>query len=1014
MVKMFETELEGKKETGFIARIKRVIREYGYLFVAFIVPIVIMYAIYLAMEIHPFGDGSVLVLDLNGQYVNFYEALGHFLRGDASVLYSFARALGGEFMGIYAYYLASPFSYIIALFPKEMILDALLVIFLLKTGACGATFGFYLHKTSSFKTNFSRVHVVTFSILYALSAYCIVQQHNSMWIDAVMWLPLITLGIEELIKKGHYKLYTISLAVCLMSNFYIGFMTCIYTAIYFFIYYFMHNENGRNNPYGEKAHLAKSFLRIIFFSVLAIAIAAVVLLTAYYSLTFGKTSFSSTVWDFAIRFDLLDMFVKFLPCSYDTVRPEGLPFVYCGMLALLLVPIYFCSSRFSIRERIMSAILVGVFILSFAISPIDIIWHGLQKPNWLNYRYSFMLCFVLLTLAYKAIGEIKHASSKMFLGIGGVLFVLLAVAQKTEFKTFLLGDGGNDRNHEVGKLLTVECIWFSVALIAVYLLVLGAIKFAKNPQNVALILAVLVCVEVFCNGLSNCLDLGSDVVYTAYSTYDNYITQLRGMTDKIKEDSSFFRMDELTHRKVNDNMSVGAYGLTNSTSTLNATTIKFLQNMGYFAKSHEAQYHGGNIVADSLLGVKYVLKKQQADGSEMLVLNNLYKDEMFYSEYAKDEYYTAYKNDFALSLAYAVENNISFVDMGNYLNPYDRINAIVTAMLGSDTPVEVFKEMEVIEITLNGVTAENVRDPYEGANYEYPYIQYNGQNSTGKMTYVAKLPETENESKLHYVYFYIPSEFHRAFKLESNGTNYGSVFGNNTMRAISLGPYIEEDYVSATLTLENNIMYISQGVGTFYYLDEEVFADVIEKLSASQLMIDEGFKDDHITGTITTSKPDQTVFTSIPFDRGWQIYVDGERVVTHGILGDSTHENETLGALVSFRIEEAGEHRIELKYRPRAFTLGLTLTVIGSLVLLFIMIFEKKVNRIADKILCPIIIPENGTDAERLMAYEDEDGDPGDGTDDGLLSADPVDASELEDVREPERLDAPEDENGGN
>jgi uncharacterized membrane protein YfhO len=472
--------------------------------------------------------------------VDFYEALRNFIYGDASLLYSFSRALGGEFMGMYAYYLASPLSYLVALFPSSQVLDALLVIFLIKTGLCGFTFGFYLHKTSVGKSTFSRVNVITFSILYSLTAYCVVQQHNSMWIDAVIWLPIITYGIEELIKKGHYKVFTIFLALSLMSNFYIGFMTCIYTAIYFFVYYFMHNEDNRNNPYREKAHFAKSFLRIALFSLLAIAISAVILLTAYYSLTFGKTNFSTANWDFSLRFELLDIFVKFLPCSYDTVRPEGLPFVYCGILTLLLLPVYFCSSRFSARERILSGVLVLIFLLSFAISPIDIVWHGFQKPNWLNYRYSFMLCFILLTLAYKGISEIKNVSIKSLVFPSGIIFVLLALAQKSEFATFVLGDGSNDRNHEVGKLLTVECIWFSVALICVYLIVIGGIKVAKKPQNVALILTLIVSVEVFCNGLSNCLDLGSDVVYTSYSSYTDYIDQLRSTTNKIKEQDNRF------------------------------------------------------------------------------------------------------------------------------------------------------------------------------------------------------------------------------------------------------------------------------------------------------------------------------------------------------------------------------------------------------------------------------------------------------------------------------------------
>ena len=159
------------------------------------------------------------------------------MRGDSELLYSFSRALGGEFVGIFAYYVASPFAWLVAIFPQGKILEALLLIFLLKTGLCGFTFGFYLHKTSR---RIKRTHIVMFSTMYALCSYAIEHQHNSMWIDALIWLPKITYAVEELIKKGHYKLFVVSLAIMLMSQYYIGYMVCIYVAMYFF-YYFHHN-----------------------------------------------------------------------------------------------------------------------------------------------------------------------------------------------------------------------------------------------------------------------------------------------------------------------------------------------------------------------------------------------------------------------------------------------------------------------------------------------------------------------------------------------------------------------------------------------------------------------------------------------------------------------------------------------------------------------------------------------------------------------------------------------------
>ena len=57
-----------------------------HMWLAFILPMAVMALIYIAMEVWPFGKSSVLVLDLNGQYVYYFEALRDILRGEQGVL----------------------------------------------------------------------------------------------------------------------------------------------------------------------------------------------------------------------------------------------------------------------------------------------------------------------------------------------------------------------------------------------------------------------------------------------------------------------------------------------------------------------------------------------------------------------------------------------------------------------------------------------------------------------------------------------------------------------------------------------------------------------------------------------------------------------------------------------------------------------------------------------------------------------------------------------------------------
>ena len=100
----------------FVNKVSKFVREKYYYILAFALPIIIMYITFYAMEIYPYGEKSVLTLDTDGQYIYFFEQLRDIYTGQASLFYTFERCLGGEFLGYFAYYLASPVSFIVVLF----------------------------------------------------------------------------------------------------------------------------------------------------------------------------------------------------------------------------------------------------------------------------------------------------------------------------------------------------------------------------------------------------------------------------------------------------------------------------------------------------------------------------------------------------------------------------------------------------------------------------------------------------------------------------------------------------------------------------------------------------------------------------------------------------------------------------------------------------------------------------------------------------------------------------------
>lgn len=879
----------------WLARITAPLDGMHHIGLAFLLPVLIMALIYVAMEVWPFGKNSVLVLDLNGQYVYYFEAIRDILRGEQGILYSFERALGGEFLGIVAYYLASPFTFIVALFPEGMITESLYVILLLKCGLSGMNMCVYLHKSHPTKP----INEVIFSVLYALTSYAVVMQHNTMWIDCLLFFPLIMLGIESLVKYGKYKLYVLTLAAAVFSNYYIGYMVCIGVAAYFFFYYLKSTPEERN-PTGERAHFIKTFGRMVLFSAIAVGMAAVIILPAYYSLTFGKTTFSDPSYAFKQKFDFLDLISKMLPSSYDTVRPEGWPFVYSGTLTLILLPVFFFIKQITPRKKIAYGALMAFFIFSFNSSTIDLIWHGFQRPNWLNYRYSFMLCFVIIVMAYKAFEHIEDIDFGTVLGVGAGLGVVVTILQKLEYE----------------NLPDLLSIWFSIACIAIYMILLSGCNKKWLDGSISSILCVFVLLELFCNGLSEVVSLDEDVSYSSRTSYVNFMNKWSPAAAWVNEnDTSFYRAEKTEHRKTNDNFALNLRGLSNSTSTLNESQIEFLQRMGYSSKSHWSKYLGGTPVSDSLLGVKYLLTTDEKE------LSSLWGDSVYYDE---KNMTMVYKNVYAMPLGYMVSSDINDIELGEIETPFERMNELVTAMLGEWETVELFKPYK------------NLKP--ETDNLDIAYVTGHKKYEKINTTYTGKLTWTFTPVNDYEIFVYFPSDYKRDTELKLNGEELSEYFTNETYRIVSLGSQTAGEEISLSMSLDDDEVYLANGVDYFYYLDEELFREIMPRLQESGYDI-ESFTDEHFVGTVTATEDKTLFFLTIPYDEGWKVYVDGEPATTFRVL-------ESLTAVEL----SAGEHTVELVYSPWAVTWGTLISAVSVLALSAVIFADQLFRRRRDKV----------------------------------------------------------------
>ena len=250
-------------------------RERGLPALSFFLPFFLLLGIFALLGIAPFGDRVLLISDARGQYLSYFALYKELFAGKADFFYSFEKLLGGSLSGLYAYYLASPFNLLLLLFPKEQLAAGFDLLLLLKLSACGLTMGLYLKHTRGL-----RPASLLFTTAYALCGYNNAYAWCIMWIDAVLLLPLIALGIERLWREEKPLLYVLSLALAILSCFYTGYMLCLFSVLYFLWRVFSDTPSFRGLPW-------RKLLRYALASLLAGGVSAVLLIPGFRALSGG-------------------------------------------------------------------------------------------------------------------------------------------------------------------------------------------------------------------------------------------------------------------------------------------------------------------------------------------------------------------------------------------------------------------------------------------------------------------------------------------------------------------------------------------------------------------------------------------------------------------------------------------------------------------------------------------------------------------------------------------------------
>ncbi len=361
---------------------------------SFVLPAFIFAVVWALNGVYPGGVSSPLIMDMNTQYINFFAALRRMGEG-GNLFFSWAKSMGTDFYALYSYYLSSPLSYFVFLFSEEDIVTAVYALTILKVGLSGLAMTVYMRS----RHGKMRVEYLAFSTAWALSGYVMAYSLCVMWLDAIILMPLILVGVDRIIKGGGVSLFTIFMTLMLVSNYYTGFMVFLGAFLYFIL-----------RSIGESGlSVGETFKRLwlcALGTIFSLGLSAVLIVPTLLSLMQSRLDVANQASPF-ILFEPIELITRLMPGVYTTITTSGAPSVFVGVLTLFLCVTFYFSRRFKLREKLVGGAILLFLVLSFLLEPLNLLWHGFASPNWFPHRFAFVFSFFLLYFASRGYFEVK-------------------------------------------------------------------------------------------------------------------------------------------------------------------------------------------------------------------------------------------------------------------------------------------------------------------------------------------------------------------------------------------------------------------------------------------------------------------------------------------------------------------------------------------------------------------------------------------------------------------------------
>ena len=847
-----------------------------YYTLSILIPAVMILAIFLLFTITPFGNRTWLTIDLGQQYVDFFSYYQDtLLHHPEQFFYSFSKSIGGEMVSLWAYYLLSPFNLLFLLIPRSSIAMGVTLLIFLKLFSCTVSFAVLL----DVKFKQRNWTTLLFALSYGFMSYLSANQFNVMWLDALIGLPLIILGVDALLQKRNPLYYVLPLSLTILNNYYTGYMICLFLGLYFPYAYLMINDSF------SWKNFIKQFGRFIFYSVLSVGLIMVILLPTFYSLLGSKGTATTIAWSLKSEYNPLLMASKLFIGSFDFHEMQkGYPNIFVGSLAMFSFLCYFKEKKIALSQRLYALFITVIILISFNIEMFDKLWHAGQLPNWYSYRFSFLFSFWMVFLGYQwtlkktAVG-IRETFVYFFLflaaGIGFILFP----------QDYLQG--------------WQIALGFGLSMGILY----GLILIRRGKRTHQKFLISFVVIELLLNSIITLSRLGyvMNAEFTAYqSSLANWSTVL------LPAENEFYRSEKTMLRSKNDSLQVPTYGVSHFSSTFEKETEKFFDAIGVRQGTAYVNYSNGTLLTDALLGIKNTfIETTDATYNERWERKDL-EDLPTIASFDEGHIVT---NPNALSIAYPMKAILKSMKVPTN-HPITMQNQLANALSGTTSPKNIFSRVSY------ETTFENII----GSPVVYQRIQLEDNTQVGTISLIFT-PETDDP-----IYLEMAGTMgEEDLEMTLNGEPYDFYPVQSKPVLLSVAKNQKGQPQTLRITVKDDGFEFSKL--NLFSLNTSLLNERLEQTKAQELKL-ETFSATHFAGTMDVFE-DSTVLTTIPYSTGWKVWVDGQEVETYKIL------DSLLGYTIS-----KGTHRIEYRYTT-PFLLEGSLVSLASLLLLSLILYKR-------------------------------------------------------------------------